>query len=175
MGDQQPMAMAARKISTTAKVDKVDKAKRRITLKDAEGDPVTVTIPSEVQGFENIKRGDRVTVSYFESVAVAAKKAEPGARPSAKETISAAREGGKLPGGMVAREVSATAVVSNVDTNENELTIRGPQGVMHTIHVTDPAMQKELGNLKQGDRIQATYTEAVAIDVQRPQQGQKEG
>ena len=170
----QGMAMAAEKESATATVEKVDKAKRRVTLMDQEGNPVTVTVPKNVKRFDQIKKGDQVTVDYYESVGVSLQKAEPGAQPSAKETIGEAREGGKLPGGMVARQMSATAIVQKVDTSENTVTIKGPEGMMHTIHITDPQMQKELANIKQGDRIQSTYTEALAIDVQRPNQ-KKEG
>ena len=66
---------------------------------------------------------------------------------------------------MVAKKVSATVEVTKVDKAENELTIKGPTGDLDTIKVSDPQTQAQLENIKEGDRIKATYTEAVAISV----------
>jgi hypothetical protein len=47
----------------------------------------------------------------------------------------------------------------------DKVTIRTPDGELDTIHVTDPSVKKDLDKLQKGDRIQASYTEAVAITV----------
>ena len=39
---------------------------------------------------------------------------------------------------------------------------KGPQGNARTVQVNDPALQKKLPNLKPGQHVQFTYTEAVA-------------
>src|SRR5690606_7943374 len=172
------LAMSAEKMSTSATVTKVDKSKRRLTLRDAEGQETTVTVPKEVKRFDQLKKGDRINITYYESVGVSLKRSESGAQPSGTETIGAATTAGKLPGGMMAREITANATVEKVDTSTNEITIKTPDGTKHTVHVTEPSLQKDLANLKPGDVIQAQYTEAVAITVQQPQkegQQQKSG
>lgn len=168
-----PTAMMAEKMSASATVKKVDTGKRKLVLQDQQGEEFTVKVDESVKNFDAIKKGDKVQLDYFESVSLGLKKAAPGEKPSATETVAAARDAGKLPGGIVARQITANVMVQKVDTTEHKLTIKGPQGNMHTIHVTDPSMQAELGKLKQGDMVRATFTEAVAIRVEQPEKGMK--
>jgi hypothetical protein len=72
---------------------------------------------------------------------------------------------GHLPGGLVGSKITATAEVMKVDKANNKLTIKGPDGTVDTVNVTDPANQAQLAALKKGDHIQLTYTEAVAMSV----------
>lgn len=158
-----PTQVMASKMSATATVEKVDAKKRTLLLKDDSGDEFKVNVPEKVSRLDAIKKGDTITLDYYEAVTLSLKRTD--AKPSASETAMAERTPGKLPGGMVAKKVSATVEVTNVDKAENELTIKGPSGELDTIKVSDPAMQAELENVKAGDRIKATYTEAVAISV----------
>lgn len=158
-----PTQVMASKMSATATVEKVDAKKRTLLLKDESGDEFKVNVPEKVSRLDAIKKGDTIMLDYYEAVTLSLKRTD--AKPSASETAMAERTPGKLPGGMVAKKVSATVEITNVDKSENELTIKGPAGELDTIKVSDPAMQAELENVKAGDRIKATYTEAVAISV----------
>ena len=52
------------------------------------------------------------------------------------------------------------------------LTLKGPEGAIDTIHVTDPEEQADLQKVKKGDTIRARFTEALAINVERqPKEG----
>jgi len=163
----------AEKMSVTATVDKVDKGKRQLMLKDEQGTQFKVNVPSEVTNFDAIKKGDKINVEYFSSVALALLKGEKGKAPSAEATTMVEKVPGPLPGGMVAKKMSVTAEVVKVDTSANNLTIKGPGGAIETIHVTDPAMQADLAKLKKGDKIHASYNEAVAVSVEPQQKKQK--
>ena len=164
---QERSAKMGERTSATVTVEKVDTANRKLMLKDAEGDSMTVRVPEDVK-LEEIKKGDRVNVDYYETLAVSMKKAEKGAKPSMRETTTAQREPGKMPGGMAARQITATALITEVDTANNDITIKGPKGEMHTINV-DPEMKQDLAKLKKGDMVEVTFTEAVAISVERPE------
>jgi hypothetical protein len=159
-------------MSATATVEKVDKTKRQLMLKDKQGKRFAVDVPEDVTGFEAIKKGDRITIDYYSSVALALDRGKDGMAPSAEETSMVQRTPAKLPGGVAAREMSATAEVVKVDTTANTLTVKGPEGV-DTIHVTDPELQADLAKLKKGDKIRATYAEAVAIRVTAPKKQKK--
>jgi Cu/Ag efflux protein CusF len=167
MAQEPAMKMGAR-MSATATVQNVDTANRRLMLKDAEGDSMTVQVPEDVK-LEAIKKGDRINVDYYESMVVSMKKAEKGAKPSMKETTAQVREPGQLPAGVAARQINATAVIEEVDKANNEVTIKGPKGNMETIKVTDPAMKEELTKLKKGDMLTVSYMEAIAITVEPPE------
>jgi len=166
---EQPRAMpsttTAQKMSASATVEKVDTKKRELSLKDDEGNHMMVQVPEDVTGFDNLKKGDKINLDYYESVTIALKKPEKGAMPSSSAAAMSEQAPGPLPGGMTARRISATATVAKVDVANNKVTLKGPQGKMDTINVSDPSMQSELGKLKRGDRIQATYTEKMAISV----------
>ncbi|MGD9297765.1 MAG: hypothetical protein PVG47_10245, partial [Chromatiales bacterium] len=53
-------------VEATSTVEEVNKADRLITLKDADGDLVTVKAGEEVRNFDQISKGDLVTVTYYQ-------------------------------------------------------------------------------------------------------------
>jgi hypothetical protein len=160
----QPSQMTARKMSASATVEKVNSSKRELSLKDDQGNKFMVQVPDSVSRFDAIKTGDHINVDYYESVALSLKKPSD-TQPSANESTMTARAAGNLPGGMVARNITASAEVMKVDKADNKVTIKGPGGNVDTINVSDPMVQADLGKLNKGDRIQARYTEALAISV----------
>jgi len=163
--------MAAR-LSLTATVEKVDTKKRLLTLKDDTGNLMKVNVPTEAGDINTIKKGDKLSIDYYSSVALQLQK--PGAKLGAEETAIAAKEPAKLPGGLVARKVAATVEVMKVDTALNTVTIKGPGGELDTIRVSDPDVQADLAKLKKGDKIKATYTEAIAVTVTPPEKAMQE-
>ena len=164
-------AMAA-ELSLSATVEKVDVKKRQLTLKDDAGNATKIDVPTEAGDISAIKKGDKITIDYYSSVALQLMKPGPG-KPGAEETTMAAKEPAKLPGGLVAKRISATVEVMKVDTANNTVTIKGPGGELDTIKVTDPDMQADLAKLKKGDKIKASYTQAVAVKVTPPEKGEK--
>jgi hypothetical protein len=159
---------------TSATVQKVDKQKRELSLKDEQGSEFIVHVPEDVQRFDAIKKGDRIDVDYYESVAMSLKKpGEAAAAPS--ETQFSERAAGTRPGGVVGHQISAPVEVTKVDRAANTVKIKGPDGEVDTVKVSDPQLQADMKRLKPGDKIQATYSEAVAVSVTpKEQQKQKE-
>lgn len=155
----------AQKMSATATVEKVDTDDRNLVLKDEQGNEFKVHVSDDVTRFDAIKKGDRIKVDYYQSIALSLKKGGEGMKPSASETTAGQRTAGDLPGGVMARRMTVSAMVTKVDPAKSTVTLKGPEGDMTTVNVTDPAMKDDLSKLKKGDKIQATYTEAVAIAV----------
>jgi hypothetical protein len=69
---------------------------------------------------------------------------------------------GEKPAGMAAEQVTITATVEAIDAKKNYVTLKGPDGKTKEIKVKDP---KNLVNVKVGDQVAITYTEALAIEV----------
>lgn len=69
---------------------------------------------------------------------------------------------GAKPGGTVGREVTVTADVVAVNTSAKTVTLKGPKGRTVDLLVEDPERLKEI---KKGDRVEAVYTEAMAVSV----------
>ena len=72
---------------------------------------------------------------------------------------------GDNPAGAMARQVSVTATVTAVNKQAPSVTIKGPAGRTETVKVQDP---KNLANVKAGDLVEITYTQALAVALDRP-------
>jgi hypothetical protein len=155
-----------RKVTTvTASVVAVDQAKRTVTLRGPEGNESTMKVGDEVKNLAQVRKGDQVTAAYYESLAVSVKKpgqAEPGV--VATDDIATAPAGQK-PGGAGASTITIVAKVKKVDKKSQTLTLQGGDGSSTTVKVEDPA---NLEKVKAGDLLEITYTEAVAISVDKP-------
>jgi len=169
--EAQPTALMAKKMTASATVDKIDKKDREVTLRDADGVKFKVTVPDDVKKFDAIKKGDKVTLDYYSSVALSLQKSD--AKPTADSEMMMARTPGELPGGVVAQKVDETVTIEKVDKKDNKVTVKLPDGESDTIHVTDTDLQARLDKLKKGDKIRATYTEGVAISIDRAQKKNK--
>src|SRR5262249_49026564 len=133
-----------------------------VTIKNAEnGEKNTIEVPSDMQGFEKLKVGDKVDADYYESATLSL--LPPGTKPSMSEQQMRSRT--SPTSGMGGKEITASATVGSVDVPNNKVTFKGPRGQMRTVQVQDPDLQKRLANLKPGQVVQITYTEALAASI----------
>ncbi|MGZ3438339.1 MAG: CdaR family protein [Polyangia bacterium] len=158
-----PEKMVGQLMHLTATVQKVDMKKRELTLKDDSRNTIMLQVPEDVTRLENVKKGDRLNIDYYESAALSLKK--PGETTGPAETKIVERKEGTLPGCLVARKISASAEIVKIDPTENKVTIKGPSGELDTINVKDPDVQADLKRLKKGDQIQVTYSQALAASI----------
>jgi hypothetical protein len=70
------------------------------------------------------------------------------------------------------REVSTVAVVQSVDQDSRTVTLKNPKGDSFRLKVDDRV--KNLSQLRPGDRILVTYTEALAVQVVKKGEGQED-
>jgi Cu/Ag efflux protein CusF len=154
---------AERMSSETVVVSGIDRAKRTVTLTNSDGERETMNVPSDVKAYDTLKVGDHVDIDYYESMAVSL--APPGSKPSMTERTSGSRMGEGGGGAVAGRETTITAQVISVDVPNNKVTFKGPKGNRRTVTVSDPTMQKKLPNLKPGQNVQFTYTEAIAASI----------
>ena len=142
-------------------VTAIDHSARRVTLKDPSGEKYVVSVPKDVKAFDALKVGDRIDIDYYQSVALSI--AAPGTKPSETQVMarSPAGEGGEV----IGKALTVTAKVVNVDADANEVTFKGPRGENKTVKVQDPDLQTKLPDLKAGDAVQLTYTEATAAAI----------
>jgi hypothetical protein len=165
------MSMMEKK-STEATVVRVDTAKRHLVLQGENGLEFTVQVPQTVKRLDDIKAGDKIKVDYYESVGLSLKKQGEGAATPSERSFTE-RKAGKLPSGTVAHQESGTVEIVKIDKDKNQITVKRPNGQQDTIDIKDPDMLSQMGTLKEGDKINATYTEAAAITVERENQGEK--
>ena len=147
----------------TATVVAVDLQNRYVTLKGPDGELRDIKVGEEAVNLPQVKVGDLVTVKFYESIAVEVIK--PGTAMGAGEKTAIVRaKPGEMPGGMVAKQVSVTAIIMAIDKQKSAMTLKGPEGKLVNVKVQDPA---NLEKVKVGDELMITYTEALAISVER--------
>ena len=148
-----------------ATVEDIDQAKREVTLKGPEGNSVRLAVSDEVKNFPQMKKGDHVNVGYFESIALAVAKPGEDLQPTGRTTF-ATRPPGQRPGGAAVSTVETSATVEDIDRENREVTLKGPDGNTVTVGV-DPSVGN-LQRINKGDTIKATITQALAISVDDP-------
>jgi hypothetical protein len=156
---------AAALVSTTATVVDIDQKTRMVTLRTAENEIVHFHAPAEVRNLPQVKKGDLVNTTYYESLAIALRETKT-EKPGMTVTESMERAPvGARPAGLVMRDVTLTAKVAAIDKKKQTVTLEGPQGGKVTLKVQDPA---NLERARVGNLVEATYREAVSISVEKP-------
>ncbi|MBI3804213.1 MAG: DUF1344 domain-containing protein [Nitrospirae bacterium] len=156
--------VSVEKTRVTAQVKAIDKANRLVTLQTPDGETRTIEVPEEARNFDQIKVGDKVTIDYLQTVAVAIRKAGEPKPPSDRATVEVAPKGEK-PSGRIVKTHEMTANVEAVDPAKHTVTLKGPEGNSQTFSV-DPQVKLEKINV--GDKVDVQYTEALALKVTSP-------
>jgi hypothetical protein len=139
----------------------IEPTTRMVTFKDAEGNEDTVQAGPAIARFDELKVGDTVTFKYSESLVFALKKAGDPAAPSTGE-LGVSGGGGKTPGGVLAAQVKTTVTVVSVDQDASTITVKTEDGRVMTRKVQE---KKNLKDVKSGDQIEITYTQAWLASV----------
>ncbi len=149
----------------TANIEAVDHKHRTVTLKGPMGRSETLKVGPMVKNFAQVKAGDELVVKYAEAVSV---KLEKGAvtRSASMTTMEpVTAPAGSKPGLAAERQTVIVAKVVDLDPKRQEVLLQGPNNGYAEVKVKDPAV---FSDVKVGDHVQVTYTEAVVIDVVTP-------
>ena len=150
--------------TVTATVQALDLEKRIVTLKGPKGNIFDLKVGPQAKNLKQVKVGDEVVITYYESVAYRLLK--PGEAPvptTETEVVDTAKQGAK-PAGVVGIQSTLTATIEALDMKARTATLKGPDGKAVTIKAQDP---KNLEAVKVGDEVVITYTEALAISVEK--------
>ena len=149
-------------IQVQGKIKSVDEKARSVVIVGAAGNEIHMALGDEVRNFDQIRVGDLVTLTYIEALVLELRKVETKALRERVESEQAvrAKPGEKL-AGAVERTVRVIADVVAVNPKAKTVTLRGPKRTVE-LAVNDVERFKEI---KVGDQVEATYTEAVALEV----------
>jgi hypothetical protein len=156
-------ATAVRTVEISAQVTGIDKATRTLTLKGPQGDVVDVVASDEVRNFDQIKVGDSVVARYLAALTLELRKTKVAAGDVKVREEAAKAKPGARPAVAGARQVSLVAEVVALDPAHKTISLKGPKGRVVTIDVQNPEQFKVV---KQGDQVDVTYTEALALSVE---------
>ncbi len=164
--DEKPGVVEAVTGSFTAIVDKIDYETRELTLKGSEGEEKTITAGPDVVRFNEIKKGDTVTVDFAESVVILVQS--PDAKVASAEGSNALtiRNKGKKPSGTMIKSEIVTATVVSIDAKNRSAVLTDPKGKDFKVKIAPDV--ENLENIKKGDLVQVKHTKIVAIAVNKP-------
>jgi Cu/Ag efflux protein CusF len=156
-------AKAVQTVRTTATLVGLDAATRTVSLKRADGKVVDIHVGDEVRNFDKLKVGDKVTAEYTRALSIDLKKGAVGAAKRSESVEVKRAPPGANPSATMGSQVTILADVIAVNQKDSVVTLRGPEGHVVELKVQDP---EQLKRVKQGDQVEAVYTEALAIAVQ---------
>lgn len=146
-----------------ATVEAVDQQTRMVTLRGEDGTTFAIKAGPDVRNLSQVKPGDLVNVKYYQSLLV--QVAQPGQQPMSAVTRGTERAApGQKPGGVAVEQMTTTATVVDVDKKNSMVTLKGPEGNEVKVKAQDP---KNIENLKEGDQLNITYTQAMAVSVEK--------
>ena len=148
-------------VEVAATIKAINHKTREVTLVGSQGREIVVTAGPEVKNFAKMKVGDHVTAQYTEALTLELHKGSTAAVARTEQAGAMGAKPGEQPAGAMGRKVTITAEVMAVDPEQHTVTLRGPKRTV-VLPVQDP---EQLKLIAKGDRVQATYVEAVAIAV----------
>ena len=163
---EEPGRMHAHEaVTVSATVQDVNPETRVVKLRGSDDEEIAFRAGPDVENLEQVRRGDVVQVTYYQSVAIELRKR--GQAERGVETSSGVdrAEPGEKPGGVVTKSTQVTAEIVDIDKKRRTVTLRGPEGDTRMLPVENP---EHLDVAKVGDLVEVTYTEAIGIKVEPP-------
>jgi len=164
---KEPMSREdATLVTVTASVEAIDYDKREVTLKGPLGNKVTFTVDQRVKRLNEVKVGDLVQADYYVSIAAEVRppKAEEGRNPIVLVDAAGKAPPGTSPAAGGLRRFKVVTTIEGLDRPTKTVTVKGPMGNYLTARVADPS---RLTQVRIGDHVVVTYTEALAISLEK--------
>lgn len=151
--------------SGSATVEDIDMTARTVTLKNEVGEVKTVTCGPEVRNFDQIRKGDKVTLTVSQYAEVTVMKGTDVA-PVGEEDVEVARAPlGEKPAAIIEASLKVMAVVEDINYESRIVTLKGPERMM-MVKVGPEA--ENFDNVKKGDNVYVELDEIVEIVVTAP-------
>jgi len=146
-------------------VVKVDKKKRTITFKNKEGESKFVA-GSEITNFDQIKKGDHLSVTYQLAVAIELIKTKSdGVRSKVETNTVSTSKANEKPAETIANKTTIIADIVEVNRDKKLVSVKGPSGKITTVTVKNPAL---LADVNVGEQVKVVYYDAMAASITSP-------
>jgi hypothetical protein len=148
----------ARTMEAVVTVTKVDAAAGTVTVQGPNGNHTVLAVPANAQNLDKVREGTRFKVRFLEETVVSLSSAEAASSAGQGRVVQLAPKGGN-PAGTLARTLDMNGQVESADPANLQITLRTTQGESRTMRV---APDVKLIDVKPGDRITVSYTQALA-------------
>jgi hypothetical protein len=142
-------------------VETIDHAKYVMNIKTSDGKFETIDVPKGAKRFDELKVGDKVSVTYNNNVAARLKP--PGEADVDTGTGASTMGQEARPGGTAVVQRTLTATINAIDKSASSITFVGPNGFKYSRRVVDP---KVFDMVKVGDKVDITWNTDVVVAVE---------
>ncbi len=143
-------------------VTKIDKKTRTIFFKNNEGESKFVAGP-EIKNFDQIKKGDRLSVTYKLAVAIELIKTKSdGIRSKVETSSETASKPGEKPARTISNTTTIIADIVDVDRTKHLVSVKGPSGKITVVLVKNPQL---LADVNVGEQVKVIYFDAMAASI----------
>jgi Cu/Ag efflux protein CusF len=153
-------AYAGRTVTMRGTIESVDRVTRTVAIRGADGRIALIRLNSDMANLEQLEKGEHVVARYSEAVLMSVARSD--AMPQVQSETTQQAPTPEQPTAATVERTSVVAVVTNVDRQNKQVTLQAPNGNEIRLGVRDP---KALAELKAGDKVVATYVEAVALSI----------
>jgi hypothetical protein len=148
-------------VTLSGTVETIDHDKRVVNIKTSDGKFQTIDVPPSAKRFDELKVGDKVSITYNNTVSA---RLKPPGEPSVNTATGASTAGqGERPGGTAEVERIMTATITGIDKSASSVTFTGPNGWKYSRRVADTTV---LDKVKVGDQVDITWDTNVTVAVQ---------
>jgi|RhiMethySRZTD1v2_1073278.scaffolds.fasta_scaffold1871940_1 hypothetical protein len=148
-------------LKMTATIQAIDSSKRTVTLRDEMGNEDEFAVSQDMQRFNELKVGQTVDVTYYESLVLRVLK--PGEQGlGTTEAAGLSRAKGGLPAATLASQDTRTVTITSVDPSVPSVTVTTDDGRSVTRKIEDKSL---LDRVKPGDKVDITFTRAMITSV----------
>ena len=160
----KPSMSTSQTVVLTAVVEAINHETREVTLRGPEGGTVSFVASEDARNLGQVKVGDIVMAEYVQSMTVEV-FANDGTEPGAGGlTVAGRSEEGEMPALTAIDALVVTATVEEINIEANTFKLKGPAGEIKEYEARNP---ENLKKAEVGDLVVITYTEAVAISVEK--------
>jgi hypothetical protein len=146
-------------------VTKIDKKTRTIFFKNSEGESKFVAGP-EIKNFDQIKNGDRLSVTYELAVAIELIKTKSdGIRSKVETSSEVTSKPGEKPIRTISNTTTIIADIISVDRAKKLVSVKGPSGKVTVVTVKNPLL---LADVNVGEQVRVIYFDAMAGSITTP-------
>jgi hypothetical protein len=160
----KPMAPIEDTIEVSATVQKVDVLNRLLSFKTESGEIATVAVGPEVENLVQVREGDRLVVRYRQ--AIGATIATTAGQSVTVDVEADKAKLGERPRASASTTTNVPVTIASVDTKTNLVSFYGADGLVRAITVQTPQAKEFIKQLKPGDNVIVSYTEAAAVSIE---------
>ena len=156
----QVQSLPTQTVTINGTVETIDHAKRVVNIKTSDGKFETIDVPQSATRFNEVKVGDKVSITYNNNVSARVKPPGEADVDTGSSTSTAGQQ--TRPGGTTAVQRTMTATITAIDKSASSISFAGPNGWKYTRRVVDPTV---FDKVKVGDKVDITWNTDVTVAV----------